>query len=665
MSIRNHKLLPTQLLLIISLVFQSCNNTDTLQQSTVQQNSEKVEKTETPTATSTPIFTQTPTGSPKIYLSTLTPEFASVGHEKLLIGRYNNLVGGTLDFIKDNQAYPYGLMSHAPAKIDYLLEYKYQKFHSGLFLGPCGGDGAIFQIKVDGKEVYTSEIITSEDDMVDVEVDVTGAEWLTLIVLPGNSGNCDWAIWADPYLEQNSGGGTNQPVNETIKIVNQDGNTEFTQDDSLQVQFLDSNIDREALTYIWYRNEIRFMETREPNISNESMKTFTGIEEEKTPKSNHTDHAIRGYSYKVKVMDSNENLIGSDEIIIGGSAFGNSKIRAVHFSNEFASDVESPQALGSMDFLFRRVDMNWAVVDSQYYVENVNSTEIIEVYEENDVLASTSSLEAIASMIKHAHNQGIGVIYNPQIMALSGEDRESMKTTPEWFSSYEKFIVEQAEFAEENNVEVFSVGCELRSMGPFEEEWRKIIDTVKQVYSGKITYFTNTNYTPEGRNGINWDIEWWDAVDIIGANFHIGENFNFSNNDPSLSEIKDQIKPYVEKLREIGSEHQKPVLISEVAAYGFDGSWNVPTQNYVNTMADKEWVYCLDKDIQPDFQEQADIAQAVMELVYPVDEIIGLVWLQWEVTNEGWNYTMPFWHCGCEFVYRPMERTIQSWYKQD
>jgi hypothetical protein len=88
----------------------------------------------------------------------------------------------------------------------------------------------------------------------------------------------------------------------------------------------------------------------------------------------------------------------------------------------------------------------------------------------------------------------------------------NFETEAEWdrfFADYETWIVEMARLAERHRAAIFCVGLEYTHAQKFEARWRKIIATVRTVYSGKITY------------GGNWsdyhDVKFWDAVDYIGV----------------------------------------------------------------------------------------------------------------------------------------------------
>ena len=57
-----------------------------------------------------------------------------------------------------------------------------------------------------------------------------------------------------------------------------------------------------------------------------------------------------------------------------------------------------------------------------------------------------------------------------------------------FFDSYQRFIVDQARFAQKSGVEMFAVGIEYEKTTHREQEWRRIIAAVREVYDGRVTY---------------------------------------------------------------------------------------------------------------------------------------------------------------------------------
>ena len=131
------------------------------------------------------------------------------------------------------------------------------------------------------------------------------------------------------------------------------------------------------------------------------------------------------------------------------------------------------------------------------------------------------------------------------------DDQEAWRR---FFDGYRSFIVDQARFAESAGVEIFSVGIEYEKTTRFEDEWRRIIAAVRQVYGGQITY------------AANWDgldkVPFWDSVDLIGVHAY----FPLSD-EPSPSQEQLQLgwDAPLAQLESLSKKYNdKPVLFAEI-----------------------------------------------------------------------------------------------------
>lgn len=121
--------------------------------------------------------------------------------------------------------------------------------------------------------------------------------------------------------------------------------------------------------------------------------------------------------------------------------------------------------------------------------------------------------------IREAKSHGLKVCLKPVVNVADGTWRafigffdEPVPGEPswaDWFASYTLFMVHYARIAEEEGCELFCVGCEMVQSDRRSAQWRAVIDEVRAVYSGLVTY--NCDKYQEDR------VTWWDAVDIISS----------------------------------------------------------------------------------------------------------------------------------------------------
>lgn len=132
----------------------------------------------------------------------------------------------------------------------------------------------------------------------------------------------------------------------------------------------------------------------------------------------------------------------------------------------------------------------------------------------------------------------------------------TFKTDAQWerfFRGYTVFIEHQASLAEQAGADVFAVGTELRLSMHREADWRRLIERVRKVYTGKITY------------AANWDdhdkVLFWDALDLIGVQCYYPVS---KVRPPAEEDLVAGWETIRKKLRAVSQKHSKPVLLTEL-----------------------------------------------------------------------------------------------------
>jgi hypothetical protein len=98
------------------------------------------------------------------------------------------------------QRYLRGLGTHAPSKIAYALDGKYRRFQAWAGADSNTAPSVTFEVRVDGATRWQSGLMTRDTPAVRIDVDISGAKTLELVV--GDAGNlaADHADWADARL---------------------------------------------------------------------------------------------------------------------------------------------------------------------------------------------------------------------------------------------------------------------------------------------------------------------------------------------------------------------------------------------------------------------------------------------------------------------------------
>ncbi len=166
--------------------------------------------------------------------------------------------------------------------------------------------------------------------------------------------------------------------------------------------------------------------------------------------------------------------------------------------------------------------------------------------------------DGVTQYANQLHKKNIKVMLKPQIWVWRGQYTGfiEMKNEKDWKileSSYSKYILEYAKLATELKADIFCLGTELEKFIKNRPEyWDDLIEKVKTVYKGKLTYAANWDefkYTP-----------FWDKLNFIGVNAYFPIN-NIAT--PTIEDCKEGWKPHKQIMQRISKKHNRPVLFTE------------------------------------------------------------------------------------------------------
>jgi len=121
-----------------------------------------------------------------------------------------------------------------------------------------------------------------------------------------------------------------------------------------------------------------------------------------------------------------------------------------------------------------------------------------------------------------------------------------------WFESYSELVLFYAKLAEENGVEMICIGTEMGRAQMQTEHYTKLIEDVRQVFPGPVTYAADWSAP---------NTEWWDQVDYIGIDAYYWVT---KKSSPSLEELEAGWQPIVAKLKALSQKWNKPIIFTEV-----------------------------------------------------------------------------------------------------
>ncbi|MCT4664898.1 MAG: glycoside hydrolase TIM-barrel-like domain-containing protein [Flavobacteriales bacterium] len=166
--------------------------------------------------------------------------------------------------------------------------------------------------------------------------------------------------------------------------------------------------------------------------------------------------------------------------------------------------------------------------------------------------------EGIKTTAKLFKEKGMTRMLKPQIWVLGGKfvGHIEMKSEANWKKleeNYSKYILHYAKIAQEEDIELFSIGTEMKSFAKQRPEyWHDLIIEIKKIYKGKLTY------------AANWDeyesVSFWKELDFIGidAYFPLSDKKNIE-----VSEVVEAWKPIKKKIQKVSEMYDKPIIFTE------------------------------------------------------------------------------------------------------
>jgi len=177
----------------------------------------------------------------------------------------------------------------------------------------------------------------------------------------------------------------------------------------------------------------------------------------------------------------------------------------------------------------------------------------------------------LESEIQNLHEMGFKVMLKPHIW-IGGHDLDpdnwrskidfdDSQKRKKWFESYTKFILGEAELAETTGTEMLVIGTELVGVSKYTQDWKNLIEKIRKVYSGKLTY------AAEGMNAQK--IEFWSDLDYIGVDAY----FPLTDKaDPSLKELVEGWGKYEPQIKDLSAKYSKQIIFTEIGFKSVEGT---------------------------------------------------------------------------------------------
>ena len=220
--------------------------------------------------------------------------------------------------------------------------------------------------------------------------------------------------------------------------------------------------------------------------------------------------------------------------------------------------------------------------------------------------------QGIRQSVADAHAAGLKVMLKPHIWsrAFWGGDVWHadivMQNDADWrafFDAYTKYVVRDAQLAQEAGADALCVGVEMQGTSGREADWRRLITEVRRVYDGPITYCAAFEEYA--------DVPWWDAVDAVGISAY------FKLTDDRLADEAALRRGWQKVYDELAAFHGrvgKPIVFLEL---GYTASATAGMEPWAHTPVD------------PDVDYQARLYRVALEEAGKRDFLLGVFLWKW------------------------------------
>ena len=307
--------------------------------------------------------------------------------------------------------------------------------------------------------------------------------------------------------------------------------------------------------------------------------------------------------------------------------------------------------------LMQKIGVNWVTLNANLCQDTFFSSH---VYLDPDF--SSGEVE-LSEMAKNLHDHGIRILLKPCLTSLDSAwmgavnfPTATLDGTPvdfwsKWFESFREALKYYADFSERNHIDALIIGAEYFGTETQDEQWRKCIETVRQHYSGPVTYECT-------QTALKRQVKWLNELDFLSMSFYPpGTEIAFRNDDQfhqvphiSLEEMIAALSKHLEFTQSFSDGFgKKPIAFTEIGTRSAHGNVILP----FNYTADSYY----------DGEEQANYMEAVFSTFSKLPCWLGPYWWKWDETQYRPQYNGdPAGDRGFTIQGKPAEKVLRKWF---
>jgi hypothetical protein len=227
--------------------------------------------------------------------------------------------------------------------------------------------------------------------------------------------------------------------------------------------------------------------------------------------------------------------------------------------------------------------------------------------------------EGLIEQIRNAKKVGLKICIKPHLYMRGegwlGEYDPGKSKWPVWEGNYRAYLLFLAELGQREKVDLILLGTECKtSVNQRPQFWNNLIDSVRAVYSGELSY------------AANWDnyqtVPFWEKLDFISIDAYFPLS---KKKTPTVDEIEKAWMPINQKLADFSASKNKKIIFTE---YGYRSTDNAAGQQWLIESRSKMELVNLEA------QEHA--YQGFYNSVWGQDWFAGgFIWKWYQVSNAG------------------------------
>ena len=185
--------------------------------------------------------------------------------------------------------------------------------------------------------------------------------------------------------------------------------------------------------------------------------------------------------------------------------------------------------------------------------------------------AGAENDESVVFAFQEAKKVGMISMLKPQIwLGRSWPGDVEMTTEADWdqfFDYYYRWIRHYAMLAEIHEMEMLCLGVEFaKATIQQPERWRALIEKIRGIYSGQLTYAANWGDEFE-------KLTFWGDLDFIGLNSYYPLD---DKNQTSKETLKEAFDKVMDKAEKVCKQYNKKLVFTEIGFRSVDAPWKNP-----------------------------------------------------------------------------------------